>query len=236
MKKYTFWIAIVALMLSLCLIAVICMDVWEISVIDSNSFISGLVAIMSIIFTLLVGYQIYNALDLKEKIAEIDRLKIVLQETKNDLLREIQGVRKEKNQLKQEFIEGIYIIQARMHALKVTEKHGAFLKMLLAIQHALDVNHTEDGYGWMLKELKEYMLMINNSYPFSGSSEQIKAQVDEYRGFYKETDAAIKRHCDYYIIRDEYERLMMAFEKRLDGIAQMKAMSSTNVGEEMKTE
>ena len=127
-------------------------------------------------------------------------------------------------------------MQARMHALKVTEKHGAFLKMLLAIQHALDVNHTEDGYGWMLKELKEYMLMINNSYPFSGSSEQIKAQVDEYRGFYKETDAAIKRHCDYYIIRDEYERLMMAFEKRLDGIAQMKAMSSTNVGEEMKTE
>ena len=104
MKKYTFWIAIVALMLSLCLIAVICMDVWEISVIDSNSFISGLVAIMSIIFTLLVGYQIYNALDLKEKIAEIDRLKIVLQETKNDLLREIHGVRKEKNQLKQEFI------------------------------------------------------------------------------------------------------------------------------------
>lgn len=43
------------------------MDVWNISVIDSDSFISSLVALMSLVFTLLVGYQIYNAVDAREK-------------------------------------------------------------------------------------------------------------------------------------------------------------------------
>ena len=66
-SKYAFWISIVALVLALSIIFVIIMDVWDISVIDSDSFISSLVALMSLVFTLLVGYQIYNAVDAREK-------------------------------------------------------------------------------------------------------------------------------------------------------------------------
>ena len=66
-SKYAFWISIVALVLALSIIFVIIMDVWNISVIDSDSFISSLVALMSLVFTLLVGYQIYNAVDAREK-------------------------------------------------------------------------------------------------------------------------------------------------------------------------
>ena len=70
-SKYAFWISIISLLLALSIAFVIIMDVWEISVIDSNSFISGLIALMSLVFTLLVGYQIYNAIDTREKMDEM---------------------------------------------------------------------------------------------------------------------------------------------------------------------
>ena len=66
MKNKTFWMALIALMLSLGTIAVIIMDVWPVSVIDSNSFISAMVALMTLVFTLIIGYQIYNTLDIKD--------------------------------------------------------------------------------------------------------------------------------------------------------------------------
>ena len=68
MKNKTFWMALIALMLSLGTIAVIIMDVWSVSVIDSNSFISAMVALMTLVFTLIIGYQIYNTLDIKDKL------------------------------------------------------------------------------------------------------------------------------------------------------------------------
>lgn len=67
-NKFSFCLSILAILLNLSTISVIIMDVWEISVVDSDSFISGLVALMSLVFTLLVGYQIYNAIDAREKI------------------------------------------------------------------------------------------------------------------------------------------------------------------------
>lgn len=71
MKKCTFWIAILSLAVSLGTIAVIVMDVWEISVIDSNSFISGLVALFSLAITLLIGYQIYNAVEIRDRMEAV---------------------------------------------------------------------------------------------------------------------------------------------------------------------
>ena len=65
MKKWGFWMALIALMLSLGTIATIIMNVWSISVIDSNSFISAMIGLMTLVFTLLIGYQIYNALEIK---------------------------------------------------------------------------------------------------------------------------------------------------------------------------
>ena len=67
MEKRAFWMALVALMLSIGTIGVMIMGVWEMSVIDSNTFISTIVGLMTLVFTLLVGYQIYNAITAREK-------------------------------------------------------------------------------------------------------------------------------------------------------------------------
>lgn len=229
MEKRAFWMALIALMLSIITLAIIVMDVWSISVIDSNTFISAMVGIMTLVFTLLIGYQIYNAINAREKMeamrGEIDAR-----------LKEVEIIKGNVEALTNEFRQGGYILQARIEAKTPMHQYVAFLKMLSAIRAALDVDNREEGYGWMLNELKEYMLLLNNTYPFSGSSDVIPMIVNEYRKKYKNDDAAIRSHDNYYIIRDTYEPLMADFEKRLDGIAQMKAMSLTEVGEELKVE
>lgn len=229
MEKRAFWMALIALMLSIITLAIIVMDVWSISVIDSNTFISAMVGIMTLVFTLLIGYQIYNAINAREKMeamrGEIDAR-----------LKEVEIIKGNVEALTNEFRQGGYILQARIEAKTPMHQYVAFLKMLSAIRAALDVDNREEGYGWMLNELKEYMLLLNNTHPFTGSSDVIPKVVEEYRNKYKNDDIAIRKHDNYYIIRDTYEPLMADFEKRLDGIAQMKAMSLTEVGEELKVE
>ena len=87
----------------------------------------------------------------------------------------------------------------------------------------------------MIKELEEYMLLLNNGYPFSGSSDDIPQKVQEYRDTYKEDDEIIRKHNNYYLIRDLYEPLMAKFNIRLDLIAQMKPVSLTKVDQEYQT-
>ena len=102
MKKWGFWMALIALMLSLGTIATIIMNVWSISVIDSNSFISAMIALMTLVFTLLIGYQIYNALEIKEKIQEIDDLKLATQKAYDEI-----------NYLKADVYDGVYTVMAK---------------------------------------------------------------------------------------------------------------------------
>lgn len=229
MEKRAFWMALVALMLSIGTIGVMIMGVWKMSVIDSNTFISAMVGIMTLVFTLLIGYQIYNAINVREKMeamrGEIDAK-----------LKEVEIIKGNVEALTNEFRQGGYILQARIEAKTPMHQYVAFLKMLSAIRAALDVDNREEGYGWMLNELKEYMLLLNNTYPFTGSSDVIPMIVEEFRKKYMNDDKAIRLHDKYYVIRDMYEPLMADFEKRLNGIAKMKTMSFTEVGEELKVE
>ena len=107
--------ALVALMLSMGTIGVMIMSVWEMSVIDSNTFISAIVGLMALVFTLLVGYQIYNAITAREKmesmrnemsarLKEIDILKANVQNLQ-------QASEKKINALYNEFAQGGNILQ-----------------------------------------------------------------------------------------------------------------------------
>jgi|GEM_PF-2546605 len=246
-NKFSFWLSILAILLTLSTIFVMIMDVWEISVVDSDSFISGLVALMSLVFTLLVGYQIYNAIDAREKIdrmqnelnrinefrGDIDKIRAELSsdiKSNSATLKALVEEAKDNNtKTENRLNEGILILLARMCAAKPIMSQNAFLKMLGAIRCALDIDHKEDGYGWMLKELEEYMLMLNNRYPFSGSSDEIPQKVQAYKDIYKEDDDLIRKHKNYYLIKDMYEPLMGKFDIRLKLISQMKPVSLTEV-------
>ncbi len=179
MKKLTFFLSIIAIIISIITIILFFCKVSPNSVVDSNTFISTLVALFSLAITLLIGYQIYNAVEIR------DRMEAVRKDV-DTKLNELNIIKNNIEELKNEFKQGGYLLQARLYAGKVREQHYAFLKMLSALRASLDVDNREDGYGWMLDELKEYMLMINNGYPFSGSSDEIPNKIQGYKDYFNE--------------------------------------------------
>lgn len=51
-------------------------NVWKLSVIGIEAFIGVIVALLAIIVTFVVGWQIYNTIEIRNKLSEIDRLKV----------------------------------------------------------------------------------------------------------------------------------------------------------------
>ena len=148
MEKKSYIISIVALVVSIITLILFFFRVSPNSVVDSNTFISVLVAIIAISVTILVGYQIYNVMELKQSISEYDKLKEEMKETKS----KIEYISIEQN-------EGFHIIQSRLYSNSIN-KIDSLLHCVYAIKYSLSVNHKENGYKWLLEQLEKCMLSI----------------------------------------------------------------------------
>lgn len=234
MKKWTFWISIISLVVSLATIAVIAMDVWEISVIDSNSFISGLVALFSLAITILLGFQIYNSIELSDKLKEIDVLKQNIQEIRKEYEQGIKNNNGKFEILRNELNESSNITLARIYSSTGVMVQDALLRILCATKYVISTKHDE-GYKWLLDEIELYMF---NIYPSSFNNgeigiENIKKAVEELKKYIKYEDINIRSHPNYLYIKDRYEELMDKFEERLRLISEGKNVSDKFLDKEV---
>lgn len=76
MKKYslTFLFATLSLTISIIVIILFFYKVGPNSIVDLGTFVGVSTAILGILITLLIGYQIYNAVDIRQKLSSIDKL------------------------------------------------------------------------------------------------------------------------------------------------------------------
>lgn len=234
MKKWTFWISIISLAVSLGTIAVIVMDIWEISVIDSNSFISGLVALFSLAITILLGFQIYNSIELSDKLKEIDFLKQNIKEIREDYE---QGIKKNNTEfeiLRNELNESTNITLAKIYYSSRVMEIDALLRLLCATKYALSVEH-EEGYKWLLDEMELYMLNITPSTFRTGGfgMESIKKSIDDFKEYIQYEDVEIRKNPNYLYVKDRYEELMSKFQKRLNLIYDGKNVSTDILDKEV---
>lgn len=81
----SFWFSIFAIAISFVTITLFFWRVTPHSVVDNLTFISVIAAFIGISVTLVMGYQIYNAVDLRQKVKEVDRLKNSLEQQKRQL-------------------------------------------------------------------------------------------------------------------------------------------------------
>ncbi|MBQ2457560.1 MAG: hypothetical protein II275_05335, partial [Bacteroidaceae bacterium] len=72
--KIIYCLSIISIFLSVATIVLFFIKVSPNSVIDPYTFISTLVGLITLGTTFVIGYQIYNAIDLREKLEEIDIL------------------------------------------------------------------------------------------------------------------------------------------------------------------
>ena len=219
MKKCVFWIALIALMLSIGTIGVIIMDVWDVSVIDSNSFISAMVGLMTLIFTLLIGYQIYNALEIKDKLNEIEKLKHATQKAYGEI-----------DYLKSDVYDGVYTVMAKACDLDPKNRILAFYYMHKALRYALDTNEKLKGYIRRIKDIEVYALNISDQDEcFNLKNNQRLILVKNIQSHIQTIDEEIKSHPKFEIIEDKYSPLMAAIYARLNKIGEGKHVSSESI-------
>lgn len=88
MKKLGFaniCISVSSLAISILLLVLWCCNVGGFSVVNLDSFVGVIVALLAIIVTIAVGWQIYNSIELKNKIEELNKLKEHLHDQENKI-------------------------------------------------------------------------------------------------------------------------------------------------------
>lgn len=70
----TFWFALIAFAISIIMVILFFVRVSPNSVVDGMTFIGVIAAFMGISVTLLIGYQIYNAVDIKNRLNKIRQI------------------------------------------------------------------------------------------------------------------------------------------------------------------
>lgn len=80
--NWAFWLSIVAIVLSTTIIVLWLVGICELAVVQLDTFVGVIVALMALLVTIVLGWQIYNAVEVQEKIRSIEGLKKELEQSK----------------------------------------------------------------------------------------------------------------------------------------------------------
>lgn len=201
----------IALGISLVTIALFFIKVTPNSIVDGNSFISILAAFIGISVSLLIGYQVYNAVEIKQELLRIDDIKQEMDKTKAGLDAQKQEIKKKWDQLNNKMEISRCISLSRIEA-----EHNpimAFIRLHEALQFILLSDDLEETLDWYKEELVERMERIDRS----DFGLDVAGGVQKLKNEYNDDIEIIKTCKYYYIVKDWYEELMKRFEKNLDG-------------------
>lgn len=212
MENKSFILSIIALATSIITLAVIFIRVIPNSVIDLGTFIGVMTALIGICITFLVGYQIYNAIEIRQKLAEIDTLKSLLDRTNIEL-----------EKTKASVFDSIYATLANAVSINPNKPVDAFYYMNVSLKYSLDIDDTRQNYVDRINEIAEYALLLKESNGvFNGNKEQLQKKVNSYKEYVQPIIDDIKKHPKYHIIADKYDIMIQAYEARMSKIEQMK--------------
>lgn len=224
MEKKAFILSWVSIIVSVITLVVVFYKVTPNSIVDLGTFIGVVAAFIGICVTFSVGYQIYNAIEIRQKLTEIDRVKAQIKEANDNL-----------EYLKSDTYDSMYTILATAVSSQSVKDVNAFYYMNMSLKYALDLNEQRKNYISRIRDIERYCLFLNTGNGvFHGSSEEMKQKVDTYKGFIQPVIDEIKKHPKYHIIADDYDRLVRAYEARMDKIRSGQAASITDIYDDLK--
>lgn len=185
-------LSIAAILLCLLVFALWALEVMPHSVVTVDSFIGACVALLGVIVTVAVGWQIYNAIEMKEKIAEIDRLQ--------------QQQEGQEHRMEQMYCNASCAAGHAMVAVAENRKDyvDAFRWTLVSLKFSLWMDKPMN-VSEMLADLQRYQEKIpaDSTYP--------KMFMDEIF----EHDKSIRESRAYNIFASQYEKTSAEFMKKV---------------------
>lgn len=205
----TFWFALIAFAISIIMVILFFVRVSPNSVVDGMTFIGVIAAFMGISVTLLIGYQIYNAVEIKNRLNKIRQIEAEISDSKSKLT--------ELSNLQE---EAIAMIEAKISQAK-GDFCNAFVRFHSAIKYSIKLPFKREGYPLLLDDLANYMKDINlTSFDNCSASSQLITEIELFKDLFAKDIIQVKKSPDYPIISYRYEELMDKFDARLNLIAQ----------------
>lgn len=192
----TLGVSILSLMLSLVIIVLWACNAGGFSAVSIDTFVGVIVALLAIIVTVAIGWQIYAAMDLRSNIAKLD-----------ERVKEVEILRKrmeeqEKNMWKC-YHEAQHYNHIALGEIYQTSQmyEESFRFYLKALEHDLQ----------SAKPLNLKPIMIGMRLCSKSITENITLQV-KVRDYIMETDAKIRELPLFYMIQDDYEEIFSLFK------------------------
>lgn len=196
MKKWSFAniCAYFSLAISITLITLWCCNVGSFTVVSLDSFVGVIVALLAIIVTSAIGWQIYNSVEIKDKIEKLNILE--------DKLRTQEETFKQQNYKSQ---ESIYFILG-CDSSRDGDYKSAFRFYLLSMEFAMQLKPSSN-VEVLLEALEKIVKKIK-----VGSIED-----RNYIYAIQKSNNAIRSSSGYFFIKNQYEGIYNDFYSKIKG-------------------
>lgn len=188
----TFWLALIALAISIVTIILFFVKVTPNSIVDGLTFISIIATFIGISVTLVIGFQIYSTIAIKDRLKHIESINDDLVKTKDSLVElEIQ--------LKGRIAE----TEAKYNA-KINNYAAAFTSLHTALSYYCNLDLMKEVIPPMLKLLKAYADQICND-EFDPICKN--TLIDTLFISLNSESMILKTTKYYWLIKDDYESI-----------------------------
>lgn len=221
-----------------CVLFIICLTALGFSLmkitpfeIGEDAYVGFITTLLSLAVAFVIGYQIYNAVELKNDVKEQRRL-LELTKKENDEYKNYLVKQKYQTQEGFDIISALQIYNSDNNAMN---KFNAFAQMHHALLSSIETDRTD--YEWIFMKMRKFisefsplaftlggtivedLIYVNNkAYKFS---EFIDSQLNP---LYEE-EALLRKKSNFVKIEIEYNRVMKAFAKALDIIKENPIMN-----------
>lgn len=195
LTRWAFWLALISIVIDVAIITLWLLQAKTIAIIQLDTFIGVIVALMALLVTIVLGWQIYNAVEIKEKLISIRSLQDEQKQLKNELEQARQAIHKAN-------VHNAFYHSTMMGlgAMDTKDYVTAFRFLINALKLSLQADEPIDLRATVLN-LLECAKAIKHGEKLS------KIRYDEI----VETDKAIRKSKWYSLCREDYDEVYSIF-------------------------
>lgn len=206
--NWSFWLSLFAIAVSLITAVLFFWKVGPHSVVDSSTFIGAMTAIIGISVTLVIGFQIYSFISIKDRINEMTSLKDELTVTEMEL----QKTKKDLRNLGKE-LNGLICLSDSRSYIDKKEFCNAFQKIQETMTYFTDLDSRKECLNTCVDLLdtclesakkEEFGMQVRNK-----MMEALIVQISD-------SHSKIKNSKYYWVIKDRYNKIYDDFLTKLE--------------------
>lgn len=161
-----------------------------------DTFIGVMATMIGLLVTFAIGWQVINALDIKSKLAEIEKLKDEINEQRTEINKQQQSMDKIAARIAYDAaVNRSYTLH------KIGEHIKAFASTLDAIHNCLQIDEYED-----------LDTLLTNLYAFASCSHNIRCYQSDCEEICR-IDAEIRKSLKYPLIKDRYDAAIKEYNQ-----------------------